>query len=276
MTITDSGGSQEAGQQSSEAAATPSPTPSAAAAKPKPGPVPRPGPRPSAPPAAPVVSTVPVSDPHRFGRVDPDGTVWLVTASGERNIGSWQAGTVEEGLAHFGRRFDDLATEVEILEERLTARSGDPRKAQQAAKHLLDELPNAHVIGDVAALQRRVTDRCQAAGEPPLVSLMVAHDQTVGEGYAYAVAAADLPVPENLDQHAAAARFACYLHFGATVPAGGATSTAVSAEAVPSSVAPVAPMTSTPPTVLKISDTSVETSAPQKKAKARYRTGSEA
>ncbi|WP_231855561.1 hypothetical protein [Tsukamurella pseudospumae] len=72
----------------------------------------------------------------------------------------------------------------------------------------------------IAALQRRVTDRCQAAGEPPLVALMVAHDQTVGEGYAYAVAVADLPVPENLDQHAAAARFACYLHFGATVPAG--------------------------------------------------------
>ncbi|MCS3779131.1 hypothetical protein [Tsukamurella ocularis] len=74
----------------------------------------------------------------------------------------------------------------------------------------------------VAALQRRVTDRCEAAGEPPLVALMVAHDQTVGEGYAYAVAAAGLPVPENLDQHAAAARFACYLHFGATMPAGAA------------------------------------------------------
>ncbi|MGW9265500.1 DUF349 domain-containing protein, partial [Gordonia terrae] len=73
-----------------------------------------------------------------------------------REIASWQAGTVEEGLAHFGRRFDDLATEVEILEERLSARSGDPRKAQGAAKHLLDELPNAHVIGDVAALQRRL------------------------------------------------------------------------------------------------------------------------
>ncbi|WP_248489881.1 hypothetical protein [Tsukamurella sp. PLM1] len=72
----------------------------------------------------------------------------------------------------------------------------------------------------IAALQRRVTDRCQAADEPPLVSLMVAHDHTVGEGYAYAVAAAGLPVPANLDEHAAAARFACYLHFGATVPAG--------------------------------------------------------
>ena len=33
-------------------------------------------------------------------------------ASGERQIGSWQAGSVEDGLEHFGRRFDDLATEA--------------------------------------------------------------------------------------------------------------------------------------------------------------------
>ncbi|GAB3130759.1 hypothetical protein GCM10027289_16040 [Tsukamurella serpentis] len=72
----------------------------------------------------------------------------------------------------------------------------------------------------ITALQRRITDRCQAAGEPPLVALMVAHDHTVGEGYAYAVAAAGLPAAPNLDQHAAAARFACYLHYGATMPAG--------------------------------------------------------
>lgn len=72
----------------------------------------------------------------------------------------------------------------------------------------------------IAALQRRVTDRCQVAGEPPLVALTVGHDQKVGEGYAYAVAAADLPVPADLDEHAAAARFACYLHYGANIPAG--------------------------------------------------------
>ncbi|ORV84259.1 DUF349 domain-containing protein [Mycolicibacterium iranicum] len=156
MTITDSGGSQEAGQQSSEAAATPSPTPSAAAAKPKPGPVPRPGPRPSAPPAAPVVSTVPVSDPHRFGRVDPDGTVWLVTASGERNIGSWQAGDAEAAYAHFGRRFDDLQTEVVLLETRLAAGTGDARKIKSAASTLAETLPEAHVLGDVDSLAARL------------------------------------------------------------------------------------------------------------------------
>jgi len=83
--------------------------------------------------------------------------VWLKTAEGERSIGSWQAGSIEDGLAHFARRFDDLATEVEILEERLAAGSGDPRKAQQSAKHLLDELPTATVLGDVAAIERRLT-----------------------------------------------------------------------------------------------------------------------
>lgn len=157
MTITDSGGPQEAGQQSSEAAPTPSPTPSAAASKPKPGPVPRPGPRPSAPPAAPVVSSVPVSDPHRFGRVDPDGTVWLITASGERTVGSWQAGDAEAAYAHFGRRFDDLQTEVVLLETRLAAGTGDARKIKSAAATLAATLPEAHVLGDVDSLAARLT-----------------------------------------------------------------------------------------------------------------------
>ncbi len=53
-----------------------------AAPRPKPGPA-RPGPglpRPGRPPAkAADRQRVPASDPHRFGRVDPDGTVWLIT-----------------------------------------------------------------------------------------------------------------------------------------------------------------------------------------------------
>lgn len=156
MTITEPGGSQEADQQSPEAAPAPSPTPSASAPKPKPGPAPRPGPRPSAPAAAPVVNTVPVSDPHRFGRVDPDGTVWLITSSGERNIGSWQAGDAEAAYAHFGRRFDDLQTEVVLLETRLASGSGDARKIRSAAATLSESLPEAHVLGDVDSLAARL------------------------------------------------------------------------------------------------------------------------
>ncbi|MFE3703525.1 DUF349 domain-containing protein, partial [Nocardia tengchongensis] len=99
--------------------ATPSP---AATAAPRPGgprrkpesPKPHAMPGPAAAHPHPVV--VPsVSDPSQWGRVDEDGTAWVKSADGERVIGSWQAGDAAEGLAHFGRRYDDLATEFSLL-----------------------------------------------------------------------------------------------------------------------------------------------------------------
>lgn len=100
-----------------------------------------------------VVPTV--SDPSRWGRVDEDGTAWVKTAQGERAIGSWQAGDAAEGLAHFGRRFDDLATEVALLEARLAAGT-DARKTKTAATALAESLPTAAVIGDIDGLARRL------------------------------------------------------------------------------------------------------------------------
>lgn len=123
---------------------------------PRPGP-PRPGPRPGPTPAAVhPAHVVPSSDPHRFGRVDPDGTVWLISSAGERNIGSWQAGDTEAAYAHFGRRFDDLDTEVTLMETRLTSGTGDARKIKAAATSLAESLPTAAVLGDVDALAARL------------------------------------------------------------------------------------------------------------------------
>lgn len=51
-----------------------------------------------------------------WGWVAEDGTVYVRTASGERAVGSWRAGSPSEGLAHFQRRYDDLCAEVELLE----------------------------------------------------------------------------------------------------------------------------------------------------------------
>ncbi|MDH6246709.1 DUF349 domain-containing protein [Mycobacterium sp. OTB74] len=135
----------------SESGGTPKPTP-------RPGP-PRPGPRPGPGPAAshpPAATAPPACDPHPFGRVDADGTVWLITAAGERNIGSWQAGDAESAYAHFGRRYDDLNTEVALLEHRLTSGSGDARKIKSAAAVLLESMPTAAVLGDVDALTARL------------------------------------------------------------------------------------------------------------------------
>ncbi|WP_193043235.1 DUF349 domain-containing protein [Mycolicibacterium baixiangningiae] len=146
---------------------TPSPVPGPA---PRPGPSPRPGPprpvpRPGRPTPAPALAVPPASDPHRFGRVDPDGTVWLITASGERVIGSWQAGEPEAAYTHYGRRFDDLQTEVVLLEQRLLTHVGDARKIKAAAATLAETLPDAHVLGDVDSLAARLAAIAEHANE---------------------------------------------------------------------------------------------------------------
>jgi hypothetical protein len=124
--------------------------------RPVPRPGPRPGPKPTPRPHPHPVAAPPTSDPHRFGRVDDDGTVWLLSATGERMIGSWQAGDVEAAFAHFGRRFDDLSTEITLLEERLAAGTGDARKIKANAAALAETLPSAKVLGDVDALAARL------------------------------------------------------------------------------------------------------------------------
>ncbi len=132
---------------------------------------PRPGPRPGAPrpvprpPAATHAPAVPASDPRRFGRVADDGTVYLITGSGERVVGSWQAGEPDAAFAHFGRRFDDLATEVSLMETRLASGTGDARKIKAAAAALAETLATAHVLGDVDALAARLAAIADHADE---------------------------------------------------------------------------------------------------------------
>ncbi|MEY8565313.1 DUF349 domain-containing protein [Corynebacterium sp.] len=144
---------------------------------PKPGPRPgtRPGPRPGAQAGvAPVSTTVApsVEDAAAHGRIDGEGVVWLtVTGTGgsgettERRVGEWKAGTVEEGLAHYARRFADLATEVEVLVARLGTHPEDVARVRADARRLLDGLPEAAVLGDVARLERRLTELLSRTGE---------------------------------------------------------------------------------------------------------------
>lgn len=106
-------------------------------------------------PTAPAVPSA-IANPSQWGRVDSDGTVYVYTADGERPVGSWQAGEATEGLAHFARRFDDLRTEVELLESRLSTQAGDPKQALTSARHLLDRVSEAAVVGDLATLRSRV------------------------------------------------------------------------------------------------------------------------
>lgn len=88
--------------------------------------------------------------------MDDDGTVWLISSAGERIVGSWQAGDPEAAFAHFGRRFDDLSTEITLMEERLASGTGDARKIKAHASALAETLPTVSVLGDVDALAGRL------------------------------------------------------------------------------------------------------------------------
>jgi hypothetical protein len=135
-----------------------------------------PAPSPSAPsPAAPPVP-VASSHPEKWGRVDADGTVYVKTADGDRAIGSWQAGEPAEGLAHYARRFDDVRTEVELLEARLKAGSGDPKHSLTSAKHIKDSLTDAALVGDLDALVARV-DHVLARAQEAVESVKHARDE---------------------------------------------------------------------------------------------------
>lgn len=91
-----------------------------------------------------------------WGRIDDEGTVYVRTEAGERAVGSWQAGSPQEGLTHFARRFEVLSTEVALLEQRLRTGVGDPQQVASSAQRLKATVPTAPAVGDLAALERRV------------------------------------------------------------------------------------------------------------------------
>ena len=100
-----------------------------------------------------------------FGRIDADGNVFVKTADGERPVGSWQAGTPEEGLAHFVRRYDDLVTEVNLVEARMSSGAADAAHSLTTIKRLHASLPEAHVVGDIDGLAARLEKLTSVATE---------------------------------------------------------------------------------------------------------------
>lgn len=92
---------------------------------------------------------------NEWGRVAEDGTVYVrTTDGGEREVGSWQAGSPEEGLTFFTKRYDELAAEIDLLAQR--AEAGDPKAVLTAVQGIRDVLPEAKVVGDLAALDAKL------------------------------------------------------------------------------------------------------------------------
>ena len=158
----------------------------------------KPGPRPGA--AAKTVTPAPLparepSDPSKFGRVDDEGNVFLTRGGEERQIGSWQAGTPAEGLAHYGQRYDDLVTEVELIETRLRAHPEDADALRKSAEALKASLADAAVIGDIDAVEARLDkaiDATDTAREKAKEQKAQRRQQAIARKEALAAEAEDL------------------------------------------------------------------------------------
>ncbi|MEU1483421.1 DUF349 domain-containing protein [Streptomyces sp. NPDC005752] len=94
------------------------------------------------------------SDP--WGRVDETGTVYVRTAEGEQVVGSWQAGSPEEALAYFERKYDGLVVEIGLLERRVKTTDLSAKDATAAIEHLRQQVDEHHAVGDLAALGKRL------------------------------------------------------------------------------------------------------------------------
>ena len=71
---------------------------------------------------------------HEWGRVDDDGTVYVRTADGERAVGQYPEGTPEEALRFFTERYDALAFEVDLLEQRIKSGVLSPEEADRVGQ----------------------------------------------------------------------------------------------------------------------------------------------
>ncbi|WP_314413540.1 DUF349 domain-containing protein [Streptomyces sp. DSM 40484] len=94
------------------------------------------------------------SDP--WGRVDETGTVYVRTTDGEQVVGSWQAGTPDEALAYFERKYEGLVVEIGLLERRVKTTDLSSKDAQVAIAHIREQVDAHHAVGDLDALKVRL------------------------------------------------------------------------------------------------------------------------
>jgi hypothetical protein len=97
-----------------------------------------------------------IGDPSKFGRVDQDGTVYVLTPSGEKPVGSYPGKSPEEALAYFVRKFEAVASEVALLAARIKSGAMVPSDAAEAVVKLRDTVKNLNGVGDLATLAASV------------------------------------------------------------------------------------------------------------------------
>ena len=93
-----------------------------------------------------------------WGRVSEDGSVYVRTGAGERKVGQWPDGDPAEALAFFRKRYDALAFEVDLLEQRVKAGALTPDEASSAVAKVRTTVSEAQAVGDLDGLLARLDE----------------------------------------------------------------------------------------------------------------------
>ncbi|MEJ7707025.1 MAG: DUF349 domain-containing protein [Nocardioidaceae bacterium] len=91
-----------------------------------------------------------------FGRVDDEGNVYVSTDEGERVVGQWPVGDPATALAFYRSRYDGLAVEVDLLEQRIKAGALSPEDATSSMVKVRQHVQGAQAVGDLKALTSRL------------------------------------------------------------------------------------------------------------------------
>jgi hypothetical protein len=96
--------------------------------------------------------------PSRYGRVDESGTVFVRTADGEREVGSYPGTSPAEALGYFTRKYDELLASADLLLQRVTHTDLSGRDGAEGLAKLREQTVDARVVGDLEALDARLSE----------------------------------------------------------------------------------------------------------------------
>ncbi|MCQ1947154.1 DUF349 domain-containing protein [Arthrobacter sp. zg-Y1171] len=156
--MTDSQKSDEtAGPSTTETSRPATPSPAALAARrPSPAAVgPRPGAAAQPVVAAPAAHSTPLEEAARFARVEEDGHVFLIVDGEESAVGQFPDASKEEALAYFVRKYDDVASQLLLLEQRVQVKA-PAADIHKTLKHLAQQVAERKMVGDIKALDARI------------------------------------------------------------------------------------------------------------------------
>ena len=85
-----------------------------------------------------------------------DGTVYVTTPEGEKEVGSYPGATPEEALAYFTRKYAEVDAQADLLLQRVTQTDLSAKEAAEPLAKLRESTKDLRAVGDLVALAAKV------------------------------------------------------------------------------------------------------------------------